>query len=233
MYINPPDWDESLPEGYDTINGLVIADMEYSDGLSSWENPHYILNDWMTLENWERKNSFKKLVGANSEELHYNELYKHTAKIGNTSINDYTVVQSYGETETVPSYAKLGDYVAISDNSCSPYAPGYYVYKENEKSIYTLREAWENNFVDLEDIFNNTNILRLIGDTNNDKRVDIIDVTNIQKHLAKKEQLKNDMCVGNSDNADNLTVYFSDFDGNGITNIRDVSKIQKKLAKMI
>ena len=75
------------------------------------------------------------------------------------------------------------------------------------------------NAVDLNVIFN-TKILNISGDVNNDGKVNVKDVTLIQKHTAKskkltKEQLKK-----------------ADVNNDGKVNVKDATALQKKIAKM-
>lgn len=147
-----------------------------------------------------------------------------------TATPDFVTVIA-GESTTDEGYfsKRVGEYVIKNDAKYAPYDLGYYVYFTAEDKAYDLETALEKYPQYQEKLLRSLDTssaphYRLIGDAENDGKLNIRDATNIQKFIAG---------LGNVWEYDNeLYNDTADFNGDGKVNIKDATAIQKKLAKI-
>ena len=147
----------------------------------------------------------------------FNTLYVHQA---NAIFPEYIVFEACTD-ELSRNFVtgQFGDYIVTHNEVHSLYELAHYVYVPSGQKIYTLKQAWENEYLDISDAFEIGKIGRHKGDANLDDEFSINDASYIQKYLADFDGYTN--------------TGFLDFDNSGDINIKDVSCIQKTLAKII
>ncbi len=119
-------------------------------------------------------------------------------------------------------YEILGDWV-VNNYGYYVYGDGLCLYAYDGDKFYTIKEAWDKGIVsDLSEVdyFAKPIYVTRIGDANRDRKIDIKDVTAIQKHIAGLETLE---------------VYSGfrciyDFNRDIDINIKDATAIQKHIA---
>lgn len=168
----------------------------------------------------------------------YKELYYHTSS--QSGKDDWVLV--YGDThyeEPMLSYAVFGDRVVASAGMGVPFSAKYGIYDIATDEFIDLCKVWyKTDYEDLQSVCMQLKIGQPIGDVNNDKVLDIEDVTNIQKSLAtigfeaKKYIVPSD--VYNFSISHNLTSpldSMGDINKDGKTDINDATEIQKRIAE--
>lgn len=128
-----------------------------------------------------------------------------------------------------------GDYIVSSDTGRADPLQ-YYIYTPEDDTIYTLREAYNKGIDNLDKVFTDYGLGRLMGDIDNDKRLTIKDATRMQKALAKFTgfSLPANIEAVYEEGSDRTewTANIADFDFNNELNIKDATAIQKRLAKI-
>ncbi len=114
----------------------------------------------------------------------------------------------------------IGDYIVSAVNIYIPYDLGLHIFSINDNRVYTLKEAWEAQLPQIEEILDYVG--DRIGDVNYDDEVNIKDATLIQKHLANLEIIH--------DYYEGYPKYISDFNRDGERNVKDATAIQKYIA---
>ncbi len=167
-----------------------------------------------------RENMFNK-------EGYYLEMYEHFSTV-DESTPDFVLVSAFSSWDSTSKYTEVfGDYILHTNIKKLPDGMfGYYIYLPNENKTYTLSEAYKAGIPGVYSLFTEGKIGILRGDANNDRKLNIKDATDIQKHLVGAEHLPNYF------KENEYTVLIADFNGDGKVNIRDATAIQKRLAKM-
>ncbi len=111
---------------------------------------------------------------------------------------------------------EFGDYIVVHHELDAYYDISHYVYVPAEQKVYTLREAWDNEDIDILPAFESGRVGRLRGDANKDGELNIKDATYIQKHIANIKGYKSN--------------YYMNYDNDGRVTINDATAIQKALA---
>lgn len=146
---------------------------------------------------------------------YYNMLYAHNEN--SKSSPDYIVfVGCSGGADQAFITEQFGDYLVTHHETHSLYELAHFVYVPTEQKVYTLKEAYESENLDISDAFASGCVGRHRGDANLDNEFNIKDATYIQKFLAQIEGYKN--------------TGFLNFDNTGNVNIKDATAIQKHLA---
>ena len=160
----------------------------------------------------------------------YDELFVHT--------NEYEevdwVLVSASKLSGTDFYMKqvIGDWVLVSSFTWLPFNFNYAVYDVKSETFVKLNEECLSVYEDLELVMNLLPKAKLIGDTDGDKSLSILDATNIQRAIAQLCEFdSNDDLTSYFDYGGNLN-YISDFDRDGETTIFDATAIQRKLAKI-
>ena len=96
-----------------------------------------------------------------------------------------------------------------------------------------LREAYNQELENIAAVFSDYKLGTLIGDVNNDGKLNVKDATFIQKCLAEIVIFgADDKIDGICEDGSKEVFYISDFNCDGKRNIKDATAIQKHLAKM-
>ena len=152
----------------------------------------------------------------------YDEIYYHYED--NASAPEYILVKavrSYAANMEIVRY--VGDYVVYSNVIHSPDALGYYIYVPSEDKIYTLGEAYESNIDGIKDVFVGEYVpCEMMGDADSNGKVNVKDVTFIQKYLAKQISPLS-----------YLNYCAMDYDRDEFVNIKDATAIQKHIARIV
>lgn len=172
-----------------------------------------------------------ELLGIDITDKNWNYIYEQISPYwysNNTATPDFVTVVAGDSTVDEGYYSKrVGEYVIKNDAKYAPYDLGYYVYFTAEDKVYDLETALEKYPQQKETLLRSLDTsssphYRLIGDAENDRKLNIRDATNIQKFIAG---------LGNVWEYDNeLYKDVADFNGDGKVNIRDATAIQKMLA---
>ena len=161
---------------------------------------------------------------------HYEQISPYKDDYYNTATPDFVTVIAGDSTVDEGYFSKrVGEYVIKNDAKYAPYDLGYYIYFTAEDKVYDLESALQKYPQLQEKLLRSLDTssaphYRLIGDAENDRKLNIKDATNIQKFLAG---------LGNVWEYDNMLYNdAADFNGDGKLNIRDATAIQKHLAKI-
>lgn len=145
----------------------------------------------------------------------YDTLYVHN--VSTEIVPEYIVFEAcVGGADQAFITKQFGDYLVTHNEIHSLYELSYFVYVPAEQRVYTLKEAYESENLDISDAFASGCVGRHRGDANLDNDFNIKDATYIQKFLAQIEGYKN--------------TGFLNFDNTGNVNIKDATAIQKHLA---
>lgn len=174
-----------------------------------------------------------ELLEIDITDKNWNYLYNQISPSrwnSDTSTPDFVTVSAGESTADEKEFSKIvGDYVIRNDAKYAPYDLGYYVYFPNEDKVYDFETALKNYPQYQEKLLRSLDTssaphYRLIGDTYNDRKLNIRDATHIQKHIAG---------LGNAYDYDSdFYDYTADFNRDGKVNIKDATAIQKRLANI-
>ncbi|MBQ7809618.1 MAG: leucine-rich repeat protein [Clostridia bacterium] len=158
---------------------------------------------------------------------YYLEVYEHFST-SDESTPDFVLISAFDSWDSTSKYTEVfGDYILHTNIKKLPDGMfGYYIYLPDENKAYTLSDAYKAGVPGVYDLFTECKIGILRGDVNNDRKLNIKDATDIQKHLVGTEYLPNNF------KENEYTILIADFNGDGKVNIRDATAIQKRLAKM-
>ncbi len=176
----------------------------------------------------------KELICGSSEATElfiYEEYYRHYSSEDEV-VPDYVFVLA-GGLSPLPSgvYERFGDYYFLQDTRLAPIKLplqtelNYLVYVPAENALYTIPEACEMGFEDLDKAFASLGgYCALVGDAHRDFELNIKDATAIQKHVAGME-IPWKCSIIKSDVFD----YNNDED----VDVKDATAIQKHLAGIV
>lgn len=169
----------------------------------------------------------------------YQPLYEYFSEdnenITENSVPDYVLIFA-GQFLGGPAfcYGRYGDYVVRSGGYQVPYTLGYCVYIPEKGIVLDLGEAYDTNLDNIEAIFTDYNFGSLIGDTNNDRKLNVKDASTIQKCLAGIEKFSaDDEILGGNESQGENVYYISDFNCDGNRDISDATAIQKRIAGLL
>ena len=186
-----------------SVSAVVTTEYEYMQNILS--------NVDLTYEDEIMSHFYpEKFNGQTHIWIYYNMLYEHND-------GDYVVFKALtgcGEPASISEY--FGDYRVFGDSMDHPYELGYYVYVPAEQKVYTLREAWDSEELDITKAFESGRIGIYKYDVNLDAKFDIMDATYIQMFVAGFEGYKSS--------------YRMDFDQDGEYAIMDATAIQRHIA---
>lgn len=160
----------------------------------------------------------------------YEELYHNYDDNGN--VIWVLVYASSGPPNPVETDVRVGDVVIHSNNLYPDFNTGYGVYdveKDKFIDLYDI-DITDKKYDNLTTTLKTSREARLIGDSDNDGKITILDATAIQRHLAKIELLKDD--VYSTFGKSNSMGYYSDLDNDNKVSIIDATAIQCKLAQL-
>ncbi len=172
---------------------------------------------------------------------YYDELYYNASQDEDTvpATPDFVLVECmldfYSRSHT---YEIFGDYVVADYYVTYPYELGYYILIPETAEILTLKEAWDKNLEGIDAVFEKGVLGQLIGDADNDGKLTVRDATAIQKAIAGISTIKGDrfkVITGyiETDSNDMPIIenkYISDYNRDGVRNVKDATAIQKYIA---
>ncbi len=145
----------------------------------------------------------------------YDMLYAHFED--SFAAPEYIVfIGCYGASAYAYTSERFGDYLVVHHELDWIYDNSHYVYVPAEQKVYTLREAWDSEDIDIMPAFESGKVGKLVGDANTDGSLNIKDATYIQKYLAHIDGYRWN--------------YYMDYDNDGYFTIKDATDIQKSLA---
>lgn len=169
----------------------------------------------------------------------YNELYYHHSN----GVVDWVLVQgeSWFRYPEGSVYDVVGDRVFRNEGICEPFGNTYAVYNVRRNQFYDLRGylvnpyyAMSEWFPGLREALDELNLGEKIGDLNRDGKVDIRDVTQMQRCLAEFcDYPENDgvEAVGCKNQSGENIEYLSDVNRDKQRDIKDATKTQMNLAE--
>lgn len=236
---------ENYPDGVPTFDGMIFVidpdktSTSITSGKIPWEGEWYyyfgngeygtdVDKDARALKNMYPDNNYDYMTelvpyfypdrfeGKAGLPWHmYNTLYVHNESAD--SAPDYVVFEAcVGGADTAFITRQFGDYLVTHREIHSLYELSHFVYVPAEQKVYTLKEAWEKDDLDVLPAFESGKVGRHRGDANLDYSFNIKDATYIQKHLVHLDGFEN--------------TGFLNYDGDNDITIKDATAIQKALA---
>lgn len=212
-----------------------INDKIYTNYAIHWADFRYYygLGDWMDYDPWLRFHRHLIYTSNRNFECRttdfyywfkYKELY--------TFNNNILTFGTDGKITEEASYGVYGDYVMRNHESYSPSVSGYNVYLSKVSSVVSLREAYDTNVEGIEKVFTEYGLGELIGDMDNDRTINVLDATIIQRNLAKiTDFAENDEITGSCEKGSVSVSYISDYNRDNNRNILDATAIQIALVE--
>lgn len=163
----------------------------------------------------------------------YDEIYEHID--GNGEV-DWAIVKAATEKQTSsrytsPRYYEFGNRVMNIEDSYQPFAFGIGVYSVKDDCFYDISSHALYELSELERVWTDIGVGRLIGDMDDDNTLSITDATLIQRCQAGMIYYPTeDQNTHYGEMSENAIKYFSDFDQDGERNITDATAIQRFLA---
>ena len=145
---------------------------------------------------------------------YYNMLYAHNT---DTSSEPEYIVFIGSVCPDSPAFETeyFGDYIVSVNALDFPYELGYYVYVPSEQKVYTLKEAWDSEVLDITKAFESGRVGLYKYDLNMDSKFDVMDATYIHMYLAGFDGYRR--------------TYRMDYDQDGEYTIMDATTIQRHL----
>lgn len=199
------------------------------------------------------EDEFEKYFALNVDNLfkydydrEYKDCYEYFSESNNTKTPDWVLVYAFCGTIGKPggpvagayAYTVCSDYFLEAFGFLSsPYEFAYYVYVPAENKIYTLNEAFDAQLENIDNTFteyllSNEYGAKLIGDCDKDKKLTILDATEIQRYLARLTWFDDSILNYHNVLYSEQLRYLSDVDRDGERTILDATLIQLKLAKL-
>lgn len=164
---------------------------------------------------------------------YYREGYRYYASDKNREATpDFVLIEAYENISGQAFAAEIfGDYVLRSNVHHIPATFGYFIYLPEENEIYSLQKAFKMGLEGVYTVFTEGKLGRLLGDVNNDRKLNVKDATLIQKSLAGLAEIEhNEIEAFMWNDYENVPKYIGDFNRDGKMNIRDATAIQKRIA---
>lgn len=160
----------------------------------------------------------------------YSELYYHSDNNGDV---DWVLIT--GEEEAVfpePLYQVIGNRVIIEEQQTAPFGFGMAVYSVTQDKVSPIYDGMLSQYDGLEEAFNEYGCGKLIGDSDGDGSITILDATVIQRCLASLRDYPAGDVIQPYGEVDGALKYYSDFNRNGEREILDATAIQRNLANL-
>lgn len=164
----------------------------------------------------------------------YDELYEHKDENGEVDwalvkgSKDCAISEEWNET----AYYEFGNRVMETDYPQVPFAFGMGVYSVKHDRFFDVNAPELYELDDLERVWTEIGAGRLMGDMDDNNRLEIIDAVMIQRCQARTAYYPYaDENSYSNQNADPIK-YFSDFDQDGERSIMDATTIQRYLANL-
>ena len=162
----------------------------------------------------------------------YAEVYTHYSDTQNKKIS-YVLfrIRNNMPLPDIPMTEIIGDYIIHGYSDILPIARGYGVFIPETNEIYGLAQAITLDIEGIEKAENQIDYHALMGDNDEDLKLTIKDATYLQKCLAGLKDFRKDDRIDAYEFDGNLKAgYISDYNRDGVRNIKDATAIQKKLA---
>lgn len=127
----------------------------------------------------------------------------------------------------VAVYLKFADFVLVSSDIIRPFILKYAVYDVEKNRFFDLVDIYDDvsNYDGLIDVLRTLKESVILGDTDDDNIITVIDATKIQRDIAQLETL-----YDHYSDRRGVRGRFSDYNNDGETTIIDATAIQKMLA---
>lgn len=230
--------DESLyPDLQDVLDefrvGRRIGETQYGENLRYKDNYLHSGENGYLIQ----------MYGEENVICCYDEIYYHTT--GN--VTDWVLIRAetwFDAIDGVPNYTVVGDRVFRSESFNNPYfnSTGYCVYVPSLNKFSGLSSSLTDpnsyvykNYPDLADVLDTLNLGEKIGDVNRDGKVNIRDVTQMQRCLAEFcDYPENDALYAAGYypiNSSEKLMYLSDINRDKQRSIDDATVLQRNLAE--
>lgn len=177
----------------------------------------------------------ENIFDESTEITSYREIYEYYSdtSTADEATPDYVLIDlSTNLYYAMPVADILGDLLLAGSSGNIPFTYGYAVYIPETDEIYDLTHALTLDIEGIENTLNHIGFIARMGDTDGDKKLTIKDATYLQKCLAGLESFGDDDDISGYFSESESKVYISDYNRDGVRNIRDATAIQKKLAKI-
>lgn len=157
-----------------------------------------------------------------SHTWYYRQLYAYYDNIeasADEAEADYVLVEAFTAGDPMAPFCYIGKYVVRANVWGYPDIYNYYIYVADTNEVYTLKEAYELGVDGIDNAFTESGIASVVGDCDDNGKVNIKDATCVQKHLAGLEvpEIREFSLVYN-------------YNRDEAINIKDATAIQKYLA---
>ncbi len=170
----------------------------------------------------------EQYVGDREVLWKYKEVYYHYDNNNNV---EWCLVHATASSiaTNVAAYLKFEDFVLESSDIIRPFALKYAVYDVKKDEFVDLVDIYDeiSNYEGLLDVLRTLDESVILGDTDGDGVITVLDATNIQRDIAQLESL-----FDNYTDRRGVRGRFSDYNNDGKTTIFDATAIQMKLAKV-
>lgn len=157
-------------------------------------------------------------------------LYQHQDADEKT---DWVLVNAVTDPDSGTSdYYEFGNRVLTADHSGKPFVFGTGIYDERRGRYFDLTECAAEDYPDMEAVWTEIGIGRLIGDMDGDDTLTVADATMIQRCQALFAEYPEDDRNPAADSIQDAVAFFSDFDKDSDRDITDATMIQRFLAEM-
>lgn len=218
-------WSEKLPNMEAVLEILGTKVCLYADSFEKYLEPC-----------GERYEKYDESFYAIEELYYYDSLSGGTSEFPQNT-PEYALVRihtRYG-VPNVKVQSVCNGYI-VNSTYGRPNLLQYYIYTPEDDKIYTLSEACENGIDNIDKVFTDYGLGKLIGDLDYDSCITILDATHIQRCIAKINGCsipKNeDGIYDETSEPIGWTPNIADFDFSNEVDILDATAIQRKLAKL-
>lgn len=165
-----------------------------------------------------------------SETHDYDELYYHHDENGEV---DWALIEQCSHNAPPWEYHRVFKGRVFMYGDHRPFSFRYGIYDVKEDKFYDIIDDQfdYSKYDDLEEVFNTFNFGYLIGDSDSDGVLSVMDATLIQMSLAGLTDL-DDVLIDYDGYFNGFPKYISDFDCDGMRTIMDATGIQMKLAEI-
>lgn len=164
----------------------------------------------------------------------YDELYIHYQKDENTGekIPVYALIFQWSANDERVQMAHIINDMVFEDYGGTPFTYNYGIYIFGTGEIYDFIEVPELDLEGKANIYKSVNYRYRMGDNNGDYNLTIQDATYMQKCLAHLKDFRDDDDITEYFYKPKERVYISDYNRDGVRNIKDATAIQKRLANI-
>ena len=248
-HASEPYGPEENPTGLYAMNGegLVFAAYElYEAGILTDEQIAQAAGGSYSTEldkrgEWEFEEIIlpalaEKYPYTKGREFLYSEKYVHYTEDENgNEIPEYALIyqfpaQSENEEDDVQTAHIVNDMVLEQNYKGLPFTYGYGIYIFETGEFHDFLEVPQLELEGKSNIYKSINYRYRMGDNNEDYNLTIQDATYMQKCLAGLQKFRKDDNITEYFNNPEKKVFISDYNRDGVRNVKDVTAIQKRIA---